>query len=123
MKARYEIVILFLFYNPLKLVEKPSNDNIHPRPARLLHKILLIRYFHAISVHNILKSGIIFQGVKLRYRVRTLMITTSIDWKREGFAAGSRTDALDWNDWKSPLMSRVKAKLLRNRTYWILEEN
>ena len=45
------------------------------------------------------------------------MIMTSVDWKSVGFAAGSRTDALDWNDWKRPLISRLKAKLFRNRTY------
>ena len=42
---------------------------------------------------------------------------TSVDWKSVGFAAGSKTDALDWKDWKSPLISRLKAKLLRKRTY------
>ena len=45
------------------------------------------------------------------------MIMTSVDWKRVGFAAGSKTDALDWNDWKRPLISLLKAKLLRKRTY------
>ena len=45
------------------------------------------------------------------------MMMTSVDWKSVGFAAGSRTDALDWNDWKRPLISRLKAKLLRKRTY------
>ena len=45
------------------------------------------------------------------------MIMTSVDWKSVGFAAGSKTDALDWKDWKRPLISRLKAKLLRKRTY------
>ena len=45
------------------------------------------------------------------------MITTSVDWKSEGLDAGSNTDELDWKDWKRPLISRLKAKLLRNRTY------
>jgi len=26
------------------------------------------------------------------------MIMASVDWKREGFAAGSKIDALDWYD-------------------------
>ena len=47
---------------------------------------------------------------------------TRVDWKRDGFAAGSRTDALDWKDWKRLLISRPNAKLLRKRTYWISEE-
>ena len=49
------------------------------------------------------------------------MIMTSVDWKSVGFAAGSKTDALDWKDWKRPLISRLKAKLLRKRTYGALE--
>ena len=84
-------------------------------------KILLVRYFYVISIHDVLKSKVIYHGVELRVRVLTLMIMTSVDWKREGFVVGSKTDALDWNDWKSPLRSRVKAKLLRNRTYWMLK--
>ena len=49
------------------------------------------------------------------------MIMTRVDWNRVGFAAGSKTDALDWNDWKRPLISRLKAKLLRKRTYDVSE--
>jgi hypothetical protein len=45
------------------------------------------------------------------------MMITRVDWNREGFAVGSKTDVLDWNDWKSPLISRPNAKLLRKRTY------
>jgi hypothetical protein len=44
------------------------------------------------------------------------MIMTSVDWKSDGLAAGSKTDELDWNDWNSPLISRLNAKLLRKRT-------
>jgi hypothetical protein len=54
--------------------------------------------------------------------VLTLMIMTSVDWKRVGFAAGSKTDALDWKDWKRPLMSLLNAKLLRKRTYSLSEK-
>jgi hypothetical protein len=50
------------------------------------------------------------------------MIIARVDWKRDGLAVGSNTDALDWNDWNSPLMSRLNAKLLRNRTYFTLKE-
>lgn len=46
----------------------------------------------------------------------TLIMMTSVDWKSIGFASGSRTDADDWNDWKRPVMSRERAKLLRKRT-------
>ena len=49
--------------------------------------------------------------------VRTLIMTTSVDRKSEGLDAGSNTDELDWRDWKRPLMSRLRAKLLRNKTY------
>ena len=28
----------------------------------------------------------------------TLIMITKVDWNNEGFAAGSRTVALDWND-------------------------
>ena len=45
------------------------------------------------------------------------MMTTSVDWKSEGLHAGSNKDELDWKGWKRPLISRLKARLLRNRTY------
>lgn len=51
------------------------------------------------------------------------MIIARVDWKRDGLAVGSNTDALDWNDWNSPLMSRLNAKLLRKRTCLTLERN
>ena len=44
------------------------------------------------------------------------MMTTSVDWKSVGLDFGSNTEELDWNDWKRPLISLVRAKLLRNRT-------
>jgi hypothetical protein len=47
------------------------------------------------------------------------MMMTSVDWKRDGFVAGSRKDALDWKGWKRLLISRPNAKLLRKRTYWV----
>jgi hypothetical protein len=50
-------------------------------------------------------------------RILSLIMMTRVDWKRVGLAAGSKTDALDWNDWNNPLISRLNAKLLRNRTY------
>jgi hypothetical protein len=50
------------------------------------------------------------------------MIMTRVDWKRVGFSAGSKTDALDWKDWKRPLMSLLNAKLLRKRTYSLSEK-
>ena len=46
----------------------------------------------------------------------TLMIIISLDWNREGFAAGSSTVDEDWNDWNSPAISRDKAKLFLKRT-------
>ena len=45
----------------------------------------------------------------------TLMIIISIDWNREGFAAGSSTVDEDWNDWNNPAISRDKAKLFLKR--------
>jgi hypothetical protein len=45
------------------------------------------------------------------------MITTSVDWKSDGFDFGSKTDELDWKDWKRLAISRLRAKLLRNRTF------
>jgi hypothetical protein len=45
------------------------------------------------------------------------MMITSFEQKREGFAAGSRIIADDWNDWNSPAMSREMAKLFRKSTY------
>ena len=43
-------------------------------------------------------------------------MTTSVDWKSVGLDVGSNTDELDWKDWKRPVISLLKAKLLRNRT-------
>ena len=45
------------------------------------------------------------------------MMTTSVDWKSVGLDVGSNTDELDWNDWKRPVISLLRAKLLRNRTF------
>ena len=45
------------------------------------------------------------------------MIIVNVDWNSDGFALGSNTVELDWNDWKSPVISRLSAKLLRNKTY------
>ncbi len=53
---------------------------------------------------------------RVQVQALALMIITSVDWKRVGLAAGSKIDALDWNDWNSPLISRLNAKLLRKRT-------
>jgi hypothetical protein len=55
-------------------------------------------------------------------QVLALMIMTRVDWNRVGFAAGSKTDALDWKDWKRPLMSLLNAKLLRKSTYSLSEK-
>jgi hypothetical protein len=41
---------------------------------------------------------------------------TSVDWKSVGLDVGSNTDELDWNDWKRPAISLLRAKLFRNRT-------
>jgi hypothetical protein len=45
------------------------------------------------------------------------MMITSVDWNRDGFDDGSRTVELDWKDWKRPVISLLRAKLLRKRTY------
>ena len=42
---------------------------------------------------------------------------TSVDWNSDGLADGSRTVELDWKDWKRPVISLLRAKLLRNRTF------
>ena len=44
------------------------------------------------------------------------MMMTNSERNSIGFAAGSRTLADDWNDWKRPAMSRDSAKLFRNKT-------
>lgn len=44
------------------------------------------------------------------------MINTSVDWNKEGFAAGSRMTEDAWKDWKRSVMSRERAKLFRNKT-------
>jgi hypothetical protein len=52
-----------------------------------------------------------------RGNFHTFMMTTRVDWKSDGFAAGSKTDELDWKDWKRLVISLLRAKLLRNRTF------
>jgi hypothetical protein len=38
------------------------------------------------------------KAVSLDQDVRTLIMTTSVDWKSEGLDAGSSIDELDWKD-------------------------
>ena len=45
---------------------------------------------------------------------------TKVDLNNEGFAAGSKTVALDWNDWKDFVILRPSTKLLRNNTCGVL---
>ena len=48
--------------------------------------------------------------------IHTLTTIISSDLKSDGFALGSSIIAEDWNDWKSPVISRDSAKLFRKRT-------
>src|SRR5258707_6108907 len=96
-KAGYEISILFLFHNPLKLRGKPSKGFLLKTRTLITQK----SYSSAISALSAFTTSLRARSFFRRYSygtVVTLMIMISIDWKREGIAAGSRTDALDWND-------------------------
>lgn len=119
MEARDKVGVLFLFDNLLELERKPTLCTLVEKPCRRVRPLTRERFQLCPTLQ---RPGKIILICSTHYRwLLTLMMMTSVDWKREGFAAGSRTDALDWNDWKSPLISRPNAKLLRKRTYWISE--
>ena len=120
MEACDEVRVLLILNDLLKFESEPTcgewmrgaygkgNDVIHS----------LFRHFGFVRVNDILFVTIYrIRAKSLKQSVRTFMMTTSVDWKSEGLDAGSNTDELDWKDWKRPLISRLRAKLLRNRTY------
>ena len=125
MKSRNEIRLLFMLHDTLELEWKSSDqclsqtvlsDNttkqssptlwwFQPYPSRLHPK-------SEAQQTSDKSCRCSWCGAK-----RTLMIITNVDWNNEGFALGSNTVELDWNDWKSPVMSRLSAKLFRKSTW------
>ena len=101
MQTRNEVGVLLFFDNLLKL-EWESDTRT---PSQTGTRYLPNAYSRAISA--------------LSESTTSLMMIIKVDWKSEGFATGSRTVELDWNDWNSPVISRLKAKLLRKRTWRI----
>ena len=97
MQTRDEVGILFLLDNRLKFERKPTNRTLDEEPAL----DFMEPYSQAISILS--DSITSYRDVRwclLIYggRVDTLIMMTRVDWKRDGFAAGSSTDALDWKD-------------------------
>ena len=98
MQPRNEVGVLLLF-NYLLELERESDTKSLSQVGKLN---LSDAYSLAISA--------------LSESTTSLMMITKVDRKSEGFATGSRTVELDWNDWNSPVISRLRAKLLRKRT-------
>ena len=63
---------------------------------------LLLRHFIRIRIDHILYIGHMKGRIYRRKPIRTLIITTRVDWKRDGLDFGSNTDELDWKDRKWP---------------------
>ncbi len=68
-----------------------------PHITRRLHKIITREKFQSCQVPGHPKT-VVKEGDGTCIYVLTLITMTSFDWKRVGLAAGSKTDALDWND-------------------------
>ena len=72
----------------MHLVEKSVQEEfIHSLP----------RHFSFVRVNDILYLYVI-KTVSLKQGIRTLIMTTRVDWKSEGLNAGSNTDELDWKE-------------------------
>jgi hypothetical protein len=77
---------------------------------------LLPPHFSLVRVNDILNEGVSDYTYDPAGTLHTLMMTTRVDRKSDGLDAGSKIDELDWKDWKRPVISLLRAKLLRNRT-------
>ena len=55
MKARYEIGILFLLDDLLKLEGKSSSSNIHSIVVDISYGTLLVTYFILVTIHDVLR--------------------------------------------------------------------
>ena len=80
MQTRNEIGILLFFDYLLKLEREPETSLRHD----IGESISQNAHSRAISA--------------LSESTTSLMIITKVDWKSAGFATGSRTVELDWND-------------------------
>ena len=98
MEARDKVGILLLLHDLLELERKPTNSDLTEFEPIDYTKLLLARDFSRIKLQDILVAMSSGETTRRVVRVPTLIIMTSVDWKRVGFAAGSKTDALDWND-------------------------
>jgi hypothetical protein len=121
MKARDEIGVLFLLDDLLELERKPT-DRKFAEWSHIYYKKPYSRVISLLSDSTTSYRKGYVAHIPTRQVVLTLMIMTRVDWNRVGFAAGSKTDALDWKDWKRPLMSLLNAKLLRKSTYSLSEK-
>lgn len=119
-KSSYEVCFLFILHDPLELEREPSHVVINSRfpgpPSPLQEAYSLAISTLSESTTSLWKTSS-KDSQERNHDCVTLIIITKVDWNNEGFAAGSRTVELDWKDWKSPVMSRLRAKLLRNRTW------
>jgi hypothetical protein len=116
-KSRNEVGFLLLLDDLLELQAEPLWRFIIIYQKNKTSKDSLFRDLARVGVHYILnhvrQSRRQFGALSMRL---TLMMITSVERKRSGFVAGSRTVDEDWKDWNSPVMSRERAKLLRKRT-------
>ena len=81
MQTRNEIGVLLFFDYLLKLEREPETSLRHNIGERISIKNAHSRAISALSEST-----------------TSLMMITKVDWKSAGFATGSRTVELDWND-------------------------
>lgn len=102
-----------IFWN---LTENLKSTELARTIEQVWHEILLASDLPRVSLYDVLMGKVKRHLWNVISSTLALIMMTRVDWNRVGLAAGSNTDALDWNDWNNPLISRLNAKLLRNRT-------
>ena len=105
-----------------RVSEYLSNGSLSGKQHNGRRKFLLASDFDLICPNNILRVREVKWHDRSCLQTLTWIIMTSADWKRVVLAAGTQTDALDWYDWNSPLISLPEAKLLWKRTCRLSEK-
>jgi hypothetical protein len=110
-EAGDEVSVLFILNDLLEFKSEPR----HGQWKRRSYRKEDCTYSRVTSAFSELMTSYLW-GNEWLYRpkqgVLTLIMTKSVDWKSEGFDAGSNIDELDWKDEKRPVISRLRAKLL-----------
>jgi hypothetical protein len=97
METRDEIGVLLLLYNLLELESKPTNKRLNLVITHGLHETITRERSRPYQPRQHPTKDVKWCESS-HFQILTLIIMTSVDWKRAGLTAGSKTDALDWND-------------------------